>query len=74
MKLDLRCNKFYDRFTERMERTMAYLTWVYSKPMRKRYKWIHWFNGESRPFSDYKVAGYIGRKRQIAKCFMKGWC
>lgn len=73
MNLSLRCDKSYDRYVKRIEDTLGYLEWAYSKPIRKHNKWIHWFNGRSQPFPNYRVAGYIKRKRQIFKCFMKGW-
>ena len=50
-----------------------YHNWLVSKPRRWHNSYTH-ILGYNRSCLDVRLAGYIGRHRQIEKCFMKGWC
>jgi len=73
MNHDLRFLKAYKRqmiYQYYME--SKYYDWLASKPPRYRPSWTNMW-GRNRTCIDYRLAGYIGRHRQIEKCFMKGW-
>lgn len=72
MKFELRQSKSWDRCNARSFEYEKYYHWIYSKSVRVRNRWAHVL-GSNRSCLDFRPAGYIERKRQIVKCFMKGW-
>lgn len=68
----LRWDKMADRLNATLDMHMDFVKWLHTKPVRVRHCYEHRF-GRNRSCLDFQQAGYIGRKRQIAKCFMKGW-
>lgn len=75
MTAELRWAKVFGRLNsdEKVRRRRQYVNWGLSKPKRLRNGWTR-FLGRNRSCIDARIAGYIGRKRQIKNCFMKGWC
>ena len=69
----LRFFKWYKRSLNRLERNNKYYDWLVSKPPRYTHSWTNRFV-RNRSCIDHRLAGYIGRHRQIENCFMKGWC
>lgn len=68
----LRLFKTYERSHNTVYMSNKYYDWLVSKPPRYRLSWTNMF-GRNRACLDHRLAGYIGRHRQIEKCFMKGW-
>lgn len=73
MNHDLRFFKAYNRSINTLEMNNKYNYWLVSRPPRYTHSWINIF-GRNRSCIDHRLAGYIGRHRQIENCFMKGWC
>lgn len=72
MNIYLRFSKIYKRSLNSVERNNKYYDWLVSKPPRYRPSWTNML-GRNRSCINHRLAGYIGRHRQIEKCFMKGW-
>lgn len=72
MNYNLRFFKAYERSHNAVYMSNKYYDWLVSKPPRYRASWTNMF-GRNRACLDHRLAGYIGRHRQIEKCFMKGW-
>ena len=72
MKRDTRLNKTCDRMDSSLGKYYEYVTWIRTKPARYSVGWTKMF-GKSRSCINIRLAGYIGRRHQIIKCFMKGW-
>lgn len=72
MNHDLRLFKVCKRSVNTSEMFNKYYDWLVSKPPRYRPSWTNIF-GRNRVCIDQRLAGYIGRHRQIEKCFVKGW-
>ena len=73
MRADLRLVKAYKRMDARGFQYEKHWEWMLSKPQRLSVRYVNRC-GKNRDYIHADFAGYIGRKRQIEKCFMKGWC
>jgi len=72
MKRDTRLEKMCERLDSRLQRHDNYVMWIRRKPARYSTGWTKMF-GKTRSCINIRLGGYIGRRRQIVKCFMKGW-
>lgn len=73
MRLELRVTKSWSRCNDRGEQYEKYWDWLTTKMRRYRRIWTRRF-GRNQSGIEVRYAGYIRRRRQIVKCFMKGWC
>ena len=72
MRYELRFEKVYCRFVNRRSRHHKYYEFLHSREIRYKPGWERVF-GENRSCIYARIGGYVERKRQIRKCFMKGW-